>query len=144
STVVSPFASPDAPAQVPWFDALLAWVRRQITHTFFNKTPVYGPITVEQIFTGQLIIDLNATDPNGDPLTYEIIQPTHGVVVRDVITGNFIYTPTTIVTGEPLQDTFQVVIRDDSEHLTGALGSFQKLLHGVARLFGLAQRDNIT
>ncbi|MGP4058029.1 Ig-like domain-containing protein, partial [Mycobacterium sp. 4D054] len=144
STVVSPFANPNAPAPVPWFDALLAWVRRQITHTFSNKTPVYGPITVERIFTGQYFIDLNATDPNGDPLTYEIIQPKNGLVVRDLITGKFVYTPTTVVTGAPLQDTFQVVIRDDSEHLTGALGSIQKLLHGVARLFGLAQKDNVT
>ncbi|WNG86744.1 hypothetical protein C6A87_023520 [Mycobacterium sp. ITM-2016-00317] len=144
STVVSPFANPNAPAQAPWFDALLAWVRRQITHTFSNKTPIYGPITIEELFPGQLFIDLNATDPNGDPLTYEIIQPKYGLVVRDLITGKFIYTPTSIVTGTPRQDTFQVVIRDDSEHLTGPLGSFQKFLHGVARLFGLAQKDNVT
>ncbi|MBB2990793.1 hypothetical protein FHR72_002266 [Mycolicibacterium iranicum] len=144
SSVVSPFADPEAPAPVPWFDALLAWVRRQITHTFANKTPVYGPITIEQILTGQLFIDLNATDPNGDPLTYDIIQPTHGLVVRDPITGRFVYTPTAIVAGDPLTDSFQIVIRDDSEHLTGALGSIQKLFHGIARLFGLAEKDNVT
>ncbi|WP_204249578.1 hypothetical protein [Mycolicibacterium vaccae] len=144
STVVSPFANPNAPVQAPWFDALLAWVRRQITHTFSNKTPIYGPITVEELLPGQLFIDLNATDPNGDPLTYEIIQPRYGLVVRDLITGKFIYTPTSIVTGTPRQDSFQVIIRDDSEHLTGVLGSVQKFLHGVARLFGFAQKDNVT
>lgn len=144
SAVVSPFASPNAPAQVPWFDALLAWVRRQVSHTFFNKTPVYGPITIEKLFTGQLSIDVKATDPNGDPLTYDIIQPQHGVVFRDLITGKFIYTPTTIVTGQPLPDTFQVVIRDDSEHLTGPLGTIQKLFHGIARLLGMAEKDNVT
>ncbi|WNG86745.1 hypothetical protein C6A87_023525 [Mycobacterium sp. ITM-2016-00317] len=144
SNVVAPFADTDTPARAPWLDALLAWVRRQINHTFFNKTPIYGPITTEQIFTGQLLIDLHATDPNGDPLTYDIIQPEHGWVFRDVLTGQFIYTPYQLVTGDPLVDTFQVVIRDDSDHLTGALGSIQSLLHNVARMFGLAQADNVT
>ncbi len=144
SNVVTPFADPDAPARAPWLDALLAWVRRQINHTFFNKSPIYGPITTEQIFTGQLLIDLHATDPNGDPLTYDIIQPEHGWVFRDIITGRFIYTPYQLVAGDPLQDSFQVVIRDDSEHPTGALGGVMSLLHNVARMFGLAQADNVT
>ncbi|WP_460359385.1 hypothetical protein [Mycobacterium sp. ZZG] len=144
SNVVAPLADPDAPAPAPWLDALLAWVRRQINHTFFNKSPVYGPITNEQIFTGQLLIDLHASDPNADPLTYDIIQPEHGWVFRDVLTGRFVYTPYELVAGDPLVDSFKVVIRDDSEHLTGALGGIQNLLHGVARLFGLAQADNVT
>ncbi|WP_370500011.1 hypothetical protein NWT09_25810 [Mycolicibacterium sp. jd] len=144
SNVVAPLADPEAPAPAPWLDALLAWVRRQINHTFFNKTPVYGPISTEQILTGQLLIDLHASDPNGDPLTYDIIQPEHGWVFRDLITGRFVYTPDELVAGDPLVDSFQVVIRDDSEHLSGTLGSIQKLLHGVARLFGLAQADNVT
>ncbi|WP_176562194.1 hypothetical protein [Mycolicibacterium palauense] len=144
SNVVSPFVDPNAPADAPWFDALLAWARRQINHTLFNRTPISGPIVAEQIVTGQVVFDLNASDPNGDPLTYEIVQPENGFVIRDLLSGKFIYTPNTVVTGDPLTDSFQVVIRDDSEHLTGALGSIQSVLHVVARVLGLAQPDNLT
>ncbi|MCK5756028.1 MAG: hypothetical protein KAH46_25330, partial [Mycobacterium sp.] len=114
SNVVSPFADPEAPAPAPWLDAVLAWVRRQIEHTFFNKSPVFGPIESSQILTGQVLFDLNESDPNGDPLTYTIIQPEHGLVVRELITGKFVYTPTSIVAGDPLTDSFQVVISDSS------------------------------
>ena len=144
SNVVSPFADPEAPAPAPWLDAVLAWVRRQIEHTFFNKSPVFGPIESSQILTGQVLFDLNESDPNGDPLTYTIIQPEHGLVVRELITGKFVYTPTSIVAGDPLTDSFQVVISDSSEHLTGTLGAIQKVLHGIARLFGLAEADEVT
>ncbi|MCG7583973.1 hypothetical protein, partial [Mycolicibacterium sp. OfavD-34-C] len=144
SNVVSPFADPEAPAPAPWLDAVLAWVRRQIEHTFFNKSPVFGPIESSQILTGQVLFDLNESDPNGDPLTYTIIQPEHGVVIRELITGKFVYTPTSIVAGDPLTDSFQVVISDSSEHLTGTLGAIQKVLHGIARLFGLAEADEVT
>ncbi len=144
SNVVSPFADPEAPAPAPWLDAVLAWVRRQIEHTFFNKSPVFGPIESSQILTGQVLFDLNESDPNGDPLTYTIIQPDHGVVIRELITGKFVYTPTSVVAGDPLTDSFQVVISDSSEHLTGTLGAIQKVLHGIARLFGLAEADEVT
>ena len=144
SNVVSPFADPEAPAPAPWLDAVLAWVRRQIEHTFFNKSPVFGPIESSQILTGQVLFDLNESDPNSDPLTYTIIQPEHGLVVRELITGKFVYTPTSIVAGDPLTDSFQVVISDSSEHLTGTLGAIQKVLHGIARLFGLAEADEVT
>ena len=56
STVVSPFADPNAPAPTPWFDALLAWVRRQIVHTFFNESPVWGPIESTQIVTCKVLV----------------------------------------------------------------------------------------
>lgn len=144
SSVVSPFADPEAPAQAPWFDAVLAWVRRQINHTLFNKSPVYGPIETEQLLTGQVAIDLGEYDPNGDPLTYTIVQPTHGLVVREPITGKFIYTPTSLVTGDPMSDSFQVVLSDSSEHLTGPLGVIQSVLHGIARYLGIAEADDVT
>ncbi|MGE2836951.1 hypothetical protein, partial [Mycobacterium sp. SMC-4] len=144
SSVISPFADPAAPAQAPWFDALLAWVRRQITHTFFNKTPVVGPVRTEQIITGQILVDIPAYDPNGDPLTYRIVQPKYGLVHRDLITGKFIYTPTSIVTGGPITDTFKVVVSDSSEHLTGGLGAVLGVLHTIAKIFGIAQADTVT
>ncbi len=144
SSILSPFADPHAPARAPWFDALLAWVRRQINHTLFNKSPVYGPIQTEQLVTGQLLIDLQASDPNGDPLTYRIVQPEHGVVLRDAVTGQFIYTPTDVVTGEPLDDSFKVVISDSSDHPKFPLRRVFGLFHFLARAIGIAQADDVT
>ncbi|MGE2836950.1 beta strand repeat-containing protein [Mycobacterium sp. SMC-4] len=144
SNIVSPFADPSAPARAPWFDAVLAWVRRQITHTFFNKTPVWGPVESHQLLTGQVEFDLNASDPNGDPLSFDIVQPSHGVVTRNPLTGKFIYTPKKPVTGKPLKDTFHVTISDSSEHLTGIAGLIQGVFHSVAKVIGLAQKDTVT
>lgn len=144
ANAVAPLADPDLPAPSPVADGVLAWVRRLITHTFFNKTPVVREVETEQILTGQTIITIDAYDPNGDPLTYEIIQPQGGLVFREPLTGAFVYTPTVPVIGDEVPVKFEVVIRDDSEHLTGILGSIQNVLHSIARIFGLAQRDNYT
>ncbi|PRC47290.1 hypothetical protein C6A85_85700, partial [Mycobacterium sp. ITM-2017-0098] len=98
----------------------------------------------EQIVTGQVIITVDAYDPNGDPLTYDIVQPEGGLVFREPITGAFVYTPTIPVIGDPVPVAFEIVIRDDSEHLTGVLGVVQNVLHSISRFFGLAQPDNLT
>ncbi|MDW5612666.1 hypothetical protein [Mycolicibacterium sp. D5.8-2] len=144
STVVAPLADPELPAPSPVADSLLAWVRRLITHTFFNKTPVVRSVTTEQILTGQVVIDIDAYDPNGDPLTYDIVQPESGLVFREPLTGKFVYTPSLPVIGDPVTVQFDVIVRDDSEHLTGVLGGIQSILHSIARLFGLAKVDNYT
>ncbi|MGN7782313.1 hypothetical protein ACTJJE_22745, partial [Mycolicibacterium sp. 22603] len=125
-------------------NTMMAWVARQISHTFVNRTPVAGPIVYEQNVLGQVYIDLNASDPNGDVLTYDIIQPEKGWVYRDLITGKFVYTPYALVTGQPLVDSFQIVVRDDSEHLPGVLGQIQTLVETVTRFLGIAEADNLT
>ena len=125
-------------------NTMMAWVARQISHTFVNRTPVAGPIVYEQNVLGQVYIDLNATDPNGDVLTYEIIQPEKGWVYRDLISGKFVYTPWALVTGQPLVDSFKIVVHDDSEHLPGVLGQIQTVVETVTRFLGIAQADNLT
>ncbi|MGK2867946.1 MAG: hypothetical protein ACSLFA_15120 [Mycobacterium sp.] len=125
-------------------NTMMAWVARQISHTFVNRTPVAGPVVYEQNALGQVYIDLNATDPNGDVLTYDIIQPEKGWVYRDLISGKFVYTPWALVTGQPLVDSFTIVVRDDSEHLPGVLGQIQTLVETVTRFLGIAQADNLT
>ncbi|MBX7448074.1 hypothetical protein GR927_08725 [Mycolicibacterium sp. 3033] len=144
SGAISPFLDPRAPATAPWFDGFLAWVRRQIQHTFFNESPVYGPIETTQTLTGQVLVDLNAQDPNGDPLKFTIVQPSHGLVIRDSITGQFIYTPTTVVTGNPLQDSFKVIISDGTEDLRGPFKLARAIFHTLARAIGIAERDEVT
>ncbi len=125
-------------------NSMMAWVARQISHTFVNRTPIAGPIVYEQNLLGQVYIDLNATDPNGDVLTYEIIQPEHGWVYRDLLSGKFVYTPWSLVTGQGLTDSFKIVIHDDSEHLPGVLGQIQAVVEKVTRFLGIAQADNLT
>lgn len=63
---------------------------------------------------------------------------------REPLTGTFVYTPTVPVIGDEVPVKFDIIIRDDSEHLTGVLGTIQGVLHSIARIFGLAQRDNYT
>lgn len=125
-------------------NTMMAWVARQISHTFVNRTPVAGPIVYEQNALGQVYIDLNATDPNGDVLKYDIIQPEKGWVYRDLISGKFVYTPWALVTGQPLVDSFKIVVRDDSEHLPGVLGQIQGIVETITRFLGIAQTDNLT
>ncbi|MGW0160160.1 hypothetical protein ACWDUN_12660 [Mycobacterium sp. NPDC003323] len=125
-------------------NSMFAWVARQISHTFANRTPVAGPIVYEQNALGQVYIDLNATDPNGDVLNYDIVQPEKGWVYRDLISGRFVYTPWELVTGQPLTDSFTIVVRDDSEHLPGVLGQIQDMVETVTRFLGFAQADNLT
>ncbi|QVI28234.1 hypothetical protein MN2019_02250 [Mycolicibacterium neoaurum] len=136
-------ANPLSPLDV-LVNTMMAWVARQISHTFVNRTPVAGPIVYEQNVLGQVYIDLNATDPNGDILTYDIIQPEKGWVYRDLISGKFVYTPYALVTGQPLVDSFKIVVRDDSEHLPGVLGQIQTLVEQVTRFLGIAEADNLT
>ncbi|MBI5734359.1 MAG: hypothetical protein HY997_00715 [Mycolicibacterium neoaurum] len=136
-------ATPPNPLDV-LVNTMMAWVARQISHTFVNRTPVAGPIVYEQNVLGQVYIDLNATDPNGDVLSYEIIQPEKGWVYRDLISGKFVYTPWALVTGQPLVDSFKIVIHDDTEHLPGVLGQIQTLVETVTRFLGIAQADNLT
>ncbi|MEW5813466.1 MAG: hypothetical protein AB1925_28915 [Actinomycetota bacterium] len=136
---VAPLSDPTPPASSPVDDALLAYVQRLISHTLFNKTPVVRSVTTEQLITGQVVVRIDAYDPNDDPLTYDIVQPgSGGLVVRNPLDGTFLYTPTTPVIGDPRPVEFTVVVRDDSVDLPGLLS----LLHTVARVIGLAQADN--
>lgn len=56
---------------------------------------------------------LIATDPDGDPLIYElvpVIAPSDVTIITS--TGEFIYTPTGEYTGEPFSDTFEYIVTD--------------------------------
>lgn len=134
---VAPLSDSTTPASSPVDDALLAYVRRLINHTLFNKTPVVRSVTTEQLVTGQVVVRIDAYDPNDDPLTYTIEQPSGGLVVRNPLDGTFLFTPTTPVLGNPRPVEFTVVVSDSSVDLPGLLN----VLHSIARLIGLAQAD---
>ncbi|MGE5518197.1 MAG: tandem-95 repeat protein [Bacteroidota bacterium] len=88
-------------------------------------SPAQVDITVGQngVGTG----DVNATDPDGDPLTYGVIDPvtgnlvqtletTYGTVTVDPANGNYTFTPNdnakTLDDGDHATDTFQVAVTD--------------------------------
>jgi Bacterial Ig domain/RTX calcium-binding nonapeptide repeat (4 copies) len=79
-----------------------------------NSAPV-APASVDFITKMNIhsaAIDINAIDPNGDPLTYALkdnFGPAHGVVTFDQIVGTFTYTPDTNYTGT---DAFTVTMSD--------------------------------
>ena len=144
SNVVSPLLNTGNPIQSALTDTLLAWVRRLINHTFFNKTPVISEVTTSE-FLGTRTITINATDPNGDPLTYEVVTgPSKGVLVPGLIAGTFTYVPNPLeLLGGPYTETLKFRVRDDSEHLTGVYGTIQSFLENVARWLGLAKADTV-
>ncbi|WP_168142032.1 beta strand repeat-containing protein [Mycolicibacterium frederiksbergense] len=147
STILAPFllTGPSAPVQTPLLWTVLAWVRRQIVHTFFNRTP---QVSVEQVLPpdvpGLAIFDLNATDPNCDPVTTTITeQPEFGTVVKN-LDGTFTYTADVdhLLTG--VTDSFTVVVTDSvGTHLSGPFGRIQNFFHRIAQFFGLAKPDTI-
>ena len=65
-----------APVQSVGLWGLLAWVRREVQRTFFNQTPItsYNPVENSQTVDGVATGDLNAVDPDGDPLNFTVAR----------------------------------------------------------------------
>jgi YVTN family beta-propeller protein len=146
TAALAPFLAPVAPAapvQSLGLWGLLAWVRRQIQHTFFNRTPTiaYDPAENIQLVDGVITGDLRAADPDGDPLTFIVTEaPEHGSVVvnRD---GTFVYTPNADFARFG-SDTFTITVDDGVTYrLPGLAGVIQSGLHWGARVLGLSGSD---
>lgn len=81
-----------------------------------NDAPTLNPDRpVTNAITGVVTARLNAHDIDGDPLTYEVTEPSRGSVV--VVNGAFAYTPTPEARaaaghGGPAIDTFTVTVSD--------------------------------
>lgn len=121
----TPIAPADSPA--PW--ALLGWIRRELTYTFFNKTPTlsYDASQTEQV-GGAIFGALTGTDADNDKLTYTVTKaPSNGTVTVNP-DGTFKYVPSaeTVTTGGP--DSFEVTVTDEDGN------PFH--LHGIASLWG--------
>ena len=145
-SLLAPFLvpGPAAPVAMPGLWAVLAWVRREIEHTFFNRSPVAVPIQTGQSLTGVVTGNLNAVDPNGDPLTATVTQQGQfGTVVINP-NGTYTYTPNAAVPAGGIVDSFKVTISDGPEmHLPGIFGLVQGVLECFSRFIGIAQPDTI-
>lgn len=93
------------------FEGVALLVRR----TFFNEAPTVAPIQL----TGQTVapIDgtIDATDPEGDNLVYEVTQaPHYGTIDLNAATGTYTYTPNSSFKGV---DSFVVAATDTGPHI---------------------------
>lgn len=126
-------SAPASPAAQPLLWGLLAWARREIQRTFFNRTPT----TAYDVFDNEQVADangaltavtgnLNALDADGDPLTFTVVEaPGDGSVVinRD---GTFVYTPSRELAAVGGTDVFVVKTADEGFHLHGPLAFFKQ------------------
>ncbi|MGV0794381.1 Ig-like domain-containing protein [Mycolicibacterium sp. XJ1819] len=124
--LLSPFigSGPDTPADPPLLWAVLAFVRREITRTFFNTSPdaVADLITTSE--DTPITIDVLGNDVDDDTLSVTAVtQPANGTVVVNP-DGTITYTPNPDFSGST--DTFTYTVSDaEAFHL-----------HGLASLFG--------
>jgi VCBS repeat-containing protein len=132
STLVAAFLSPflapgpSAPAEPPLLWAVLAFVRREISRTFFNSTPVANDIHTSTDEDTPKIIDVIDDDTDADVddtvTVTDVTQPANGeVVIND--DGTVSYTPDGNFSGT---DTFTYTLSDaeSGPHLHGFFGFF--------------------
>lgn len=143
NTLVSPFLAPaGSPTQPPMIWAVLAWVRREIQTTFFNRRPLLAaPDDLEQVdrvLTGTVA----GSDPDGDDIVYTATSTTGtgGTVAIDQ-QGGFTYTAPQSWDGTTvLTDTFTVTVSDaqDGFHFHGLAGLFFGVGHTSTREVSVA------
>jgi hypothetical protein len=93
---------------------VLGCIRREIGNTFFNASPTtaYNASQNIQTFNGVILGNLNASQANGDKLTYTVTgPPQNGTVVVDS-TGAFTYAPNAETAFHGGTDTFTVTVDD--------------------------------
>lgn len=85
-----------------------------IRRTFFNQAPTVDPVQLTGQTAGPITGTLGASDPEGDPLIFEVIDnPRYGEVIIDA-EGNFLYEPGSGFTG---RDSFNVAVTDAGFHI---------------------------
>lgn len=97
--------------------AVFGAIRREMDRLFSNDGPTAALVLSGQTDMGTVTGALNATDPEGDPLTYTVVEaPSRGSVVVDSA-GNFTYTadPDMVTAGGT--DSFVIQVRDVGFHL---------------------------
>jgi YVTN family beta-propeller protein/VCBS repeat-containing protein len=140
--------TPVAPVESPALWAVLAWARRQFGQSLTTQTsttapnpvaaamavPNSPPVIAAPTFgtpdpvTGAITGMVNATDPDGDPLTYTVTAvPGNGSLMVNAATGAFIYTPSEAarlaagLTSVIDRDTFTVTVSDGQAAVTSVV-----------------------
>jgi hypothetical protein len=92
------------------FEGIALLIRR----TFFNQAPTVDPVQLTGQTTGLITGTLNAVDPEGDPLIFEVIDAPANGEVSIGPDGGFVYTPGQGFTG---RDSFNVAVTDTGFHI---------------------------
>lgn len=121
--------SPAPAPEPPTLWGLMAWVRRQVQETFFNKTPTAASEQLAYSPTNGVVLGrINAVDAEGDQLMWRVVQgPTHGTVTLGP-DGSYSYTPDAQFAGTGGVDAFIVSVRDVGLHLHLLNGTGQTLV----------------
>ncbi len=119
---IGPSAS-DTGVPLPSFEfvtAVFGAIRREMDRLFSNDGPSAAPVLTGQAGAGVLTGSLGATDPEGDPLRYSVVQaPGQGAVTVDA-DGDFVYTAGPDLAAAGGTDTFVVRVRDTGFRLLSA------------------------
>jgi uncharacterized protein (DUF302 family) len=126
--------TPTAPQPTPALWTLLAGARRELDHVLDDHAPQlkYDPASDKQDANGVVSGDLDGVDPDGDPLSYKVVQgPAYGSV--DVhADGTFTYTPTAALADSGGADSFVVTVSDQTHALFPGLRSLVESLTGTS------------
>ena len=126
--------TPTAPQPTPALWTLLAGARRELDHVLDDHAPQlkYDPASDKQDANGVVSGDLDGVDPDGDPLSYKVVQgPAYGSV--DVhADGTFTYTPTAALADSGGADSFVVTVSDQTHALFPGLRNLVESLTGTS------------
>ncbi len=102
---------------------LAEWWRRTSVGLFYNRTPGAHPLQIGEDVNGTVIGTVGAVDPDGDPLTYEVVEgPKYGSVVIHA-DGTYSYVPGALLAADGGSDTFTVTVKDVGLRLFSRAGS---------------------
>jgi YVTN family beta-propeller protein len=102
--------------------SMVEWFRRTTVGAIYNRAPQSAPLQIGEDVNGVVVGTIGATDPDGDPLTYTVVQkPKYGTVVVNN-DGTYTYTPGTLLAQDGGTDTFTVDIHDNGLRLLSEPG----------------------
>jgi len=107
----------------------LALIERGLQRALSNRTPTANPVqTSDSLVTGVVTGTLNATDVNGDTLTYTVSkQPANGTVVINP-NGTYTYTPNSALAVTGGSDSFTVNVSEANSAVHGVTGLIDRLI----------------
>ncbi|MCH9731304.1 MAG: cadherin-like domain-containing protein, partial [Actinomycetia bacterium] len=113
--------SPSAPAVPNPLGDLLFAIFRQVRNTYFNSSPTATPRQDGSSLGGVATGTVGGSDPDGDPLTYTVVEgPTRGQLTLNT-DGSYVYTASEGLAAAGGSDSFTVVVAEanSDSHIHG-------------------------
>lgn len=113
--IVAPLPTRTGEPPLGWL--VLGWVRREVGLVLFNSNPTAKPVQIVQTLDGTLTGAVNASDVNGDALSYTLAaEPTKGAVTVSA-DGFYTYKPSKELAATGGTDSFTITLADNGFHL---------------------------